>query len=203
MTVAIEPIAKNARLWARDDLDWYIEPSDCTAALLTVERFVGAVLDPCCGQGNIVRALIAGGVLAWGSDIVDRSGDASWFYGASDFLGERSARRPASNIVMNPPFFRAKGAEAFIRQALTIATGKVCAFVDKRFLAGSGRADGLFAEHPPTRVWILSPRPSCPPGAWLAAGNTAGGGTADWCWLVWSLTEKTTHTQLGWLRRGA
>lgn len=201
MSVALKP--REAHVWARGDLDWYVEPEWATEALLSVERFVGPVLDPCCGQGNIVRALNAAGVLAWGSDLVDRTDGETWFYGEADFLTERSAGqgRPAANIVMNPPFFRAKGAEAFIRQALAIASGKVCAFVDVKFLAGGARGLGLWAEHPPTRVWILSNRPSCPPGEHLEAGGKATGGTADWCWLVWDLTAPAGETRLGWLRR--
>lgn len=200
--LAIAAIDKDAHLWERDDLDWYVEPEESTDALLTVERFVGRVLDPCCGGGNIVRALRRAGVEVYGTDIVRRTDDKDILLGERDFLTNPPAF-PPPNFVMNPPFFRAKGAEAFIRQALSLASGKVCAFVDVKFLAGAQRANGLFTEHPPSRVWILTPRPSCPPGAYLAAGNKAGGGTADWCWLVWDLTSPAGPTQLGWLRRAA
>ena len=149
---------RKSKIWERDPLDWYQEPTMATEALLEVERFVGPVWDPCCGGGN---------------------------------------------IVMNPPFFRAKGAEAFIRKALSLATGKVCAFVDIRFIAGAERANGLFAEHCPHRIWIITPRVSCPPGEYLAAGHKAGNGSSDWCWLVWDLTAPKVRTsQTGWLRRG-
>lgn len=193
-----EAVAKKSHLWERDEYDWYVEPSSATEALLTVERFVGKIHDPCCGQGNIVNALIGGGYEATGSDVVRRT-DADWFTGQRDFMDAIEIAAP--NIVMNPPFFRAKGAEAFIRTALDVASAKVAAFVDIRFIAGDKRANGLFADHPPHRVWIVTPRVSCPPGSYLAAGNKAGNGSSDWCWLVWDKAVPFAGTELSWLRR--
>lgn len=197
-----DAVAKKAHVWERDEFDWYVEPERVTQQLLTVERFSGGIHDPACGQGNIVKTLRAAGYHATGSDIVDRVDwpiESAWYQGEVDFL----ANPPWSslnNIVTNPPFFRAKGAEAFIRKALSIATGKVAVFVDIRFLAGAERAGGLFEKHPPHRVWIVTPRASCPPGTYLAAGNKAGNGSSDWCWLVWDQTAPFFGTQLGWLR---
>lgn len=107
------------------------------------------------------------------------------------------------NCVMNPPFFRAKGLEAFIRKAISVFPGKICVFGDVRFLAGAARSNGLFREFPPQRVWIITPRPSCPPGAFLEGGGTAGNGSSDWCWMVWSHLEPMGETRLGWLRGDA
>ena len=196
-----ETKAKKAHVWERDGLDWYVEPETSTSALLRVERFVGRIHDPSCGQGNIVKTLIAHGYHASGSDLVDRAGSPGWFKGISDFLGPEAMF--ADNIVMNPPFFKAKGAEAFIRKALAVATGKVAAFVDIKFLAGGGRANGLYRELPPNRVWIITPRPSCPPGEVLKAGGKAEGGTADWIWMVWDKTAPYSGTVTNWLRAEA
>lgn len=192
-------VSKNAHLWERDDLDWYVEPPSATDALLRVERFVGGIHDPACGQGNIVLTASANGYAATGSDVVDRAGSPAWFMGRFDFL-KAGYPKAIDNIVVNPPFFKAKGAEAFIRKALDVARGKVAVFVDIKFLAGSGRANGLYRELPPHRVWIITPRPSCPPGHVLAAGGKAAGGTADWCWLVWDKTAPYTGTAINWLR---
>lgn len=189
---------KNVHVWERDGLDWYIEPERATGAFLDVESFTGRIHDPCCGQGNIVRTLISRGYHASGSDLVDRAGAPGWFRGRSDFLGPEAMF--AENIMMNPPFFKAKGSEAFIRKALLVATGKVVVFVDIKFLAGAGRANGLFRDHPPTRVWIITPRPSCPPGEVLKAGGKAEGGTADWIWMVWDKTTPFAGTNMNWLR---
>lgn len=190
--------ARKAHNWARDEHDWYVEENRATVALLTAERFVGSVWDPAAGQGNIVETLIAAGYRAHGTDIVRRT-EAQWFWGERNFLDDGEFTL-GPNIVTNPPFYRAKGTEDFIRRALALATGKVAAFTDIKFLASDGRAAGLFAEHPPTRIWSISPRVSCPPGSYLLAGNKAGGGTADWVWLVWDLTAPAQGTKFGWLR---
>lgn len=192
-------IERKSHVFERSDLDWYVEPSAVTEALLTVEKFVGLSHDPCCGGGNIVKALRDAGYDASGSDVVDRAGFPDWFCGIADFLTDEAIS--STNYVFNPPFFRAKGAEAFIRKALALASGKVCVFVDVRFIGGATRAKGLFSEFPPTRIWMVTPRPSCPPGAYLAAGGKVGGGTPDYCWLVYDKTSPSTATQFGWLRR--
>lgn len=195
---------KKAHVWKRDELDWYVEPERVTEQLCTVENFYGYIQDPCCGQGNIVRALRKCGHLAVGSDIVKRvSDDEKWFQRESDFLADNPHLVYPPNCVMNPPFFRAKGLEAFIRKAISVFPGKICVFGDVKFLAGATRANGLFREFPPQRVWIITPRPSCPPGHVLQEGGKASGGTADWCWMVWSHLEPAGETRLGWLRGDA
>jgi hypothetical protein len=197
--------ANGAKVWERDPLDWYVEEPRASAALFDVERFVGAIWDPACGGGNICDEGDRRGYIVVGSDIVKRVDGKAWWSrsGTRDFLTDTSAPL-APNIVTNPPFFGAKGAEAFIRKALQIARGKVAVFVDIRFIAGGERANGLFAENPPHRIWIVTPRVSCPPGEYLAAGNKAGNGSSDWCWLVWELTAPApAFPQLGWLRRPA
>ncbi len=79
--------------------------------------------------------------------------------------------------------------EAFIRHALKrLSLKKLAVFTDIKFLTSARRANGLYAELPPSRVWMISPRPSCPPGAYIAAGNKPQGGTADFCWIVWDRT---------------
>ncbi|KAB0269010.1 hypothetical protein [Microvirga brassicacearum] len=200
-----DKVEKNAHIFERDELDWYVEPEASTRALLAAEGFFGdGIYDPCCGGGNIVRAALAEGYGdSVGTDIVRRVPvDTSWFLGESDFLKADPAFAPARyrSVMMNPPFFRGKGTEAFIRRGLELCSGKLAVFTDLKFLAGSGRANSLWAEHPPTRVWMITPRPSCPPGEWLEAGNKAGGGTADWIWLVFDQTAPRTATTFHWLR---
>lgn len=196
---------KNAQVWERDPLDWYVEPGRVTTALARVEKFGGRIWDPACGGGNIVTALRAAGLTAYGTDIQRRVPyGTSWFLGERDFLTQ-PPRLPLWNcIAMNPPFFRAEGAEAFIRRAHEVATDGawlIAAFVDVRFLAGAGRARGLFSELPPSRIWMVTPRVSCPPGLYLASGGKAEGGTANWCWIVWDL-KHPTETRFGWLDCG-
>lgn len=191
-----------AHAWPRHPQDWYVEPSRVTRQILAVERFDGVTLDPACGGGNIVKSFLEAGLACHGTDLVRRVGaEATWFARTFDFLHDDAIGLEDlafDNIVMNPPFFRAKGAEGFIRRALDLAPRKVAAFVETRFLGSDGRANGLFSEFPPTAVWIVTPRPSCPPGDFLEAGNRAEGGKSDWCWIVWERGAPRRPT--GWLR---
>jgi hypothetical protein len=197
--------AKDAHLWDRSDQDWYQEPADCTTALLSVERFRGQIWDPACGGGNIVKAAHAAGKSAFGTDLVDRRWDTDnvLWRGCKNFLDADPAHFPADIIICNPPFEGGKGTEAFIRHALSSpGIAKLAIFTDVRFLFSKKRATGLYADLPPSRVWILFPRPSCPPGSFIAEGGKASGGTADFCWLVWDKTAPFYGTQLGYARRG-
>lgn len=191
---------RNGKIFKRDPFDWYVEESRASEMLFEVERFVGAIWDPACGSGNILRSAMNAGYVAIGSDLVRRV-DHSCVFQEHDFL---AAGREALgvNIVCNPPFYRGKGTEGFIRRALEVCTGKIAVFASIGFLSGQARANGLFADHPPHRIWMVTPRVSCPPGEWIAAGNKAGGGTDDWVWMVWDQTAPApAFSQLGWLRK--
>lgn len=91
----------------RHPWDWYVEQEWVTAQLLAhapIDRDVIA-LDPCCGSGNIIRALEADGREAFGMDLFDRG--APNFLGVNNMLGEQrtmfEGMGPRS-IVFNPPF---------------------------------------------------------------------------------------------------
>lgn len=197
-------VAKEAHLWDRSAQEWYVEPSSVTTQLLSREEFTQPIWDPACGGGNIVRACLAAGLLAFGTDIVNRIGGPSpWFNGLADFLATEPSDYLGADIICNPPFARGVMTEAFIRHALKrLSLKKLAVFTEIKFLTSARRANGLYAELPPSRVWMLSPRPSCPPGAYIAAGNKPQGGTADFCWIVWDSATEGGQTSLGWLRAG-
>jgi hypothetical protein len=175
-----------------------VEPLWVTKHLAAVEDLTGWNHDPCCGGGNIVNGLIQSGLTATGSDLRQRlSPPPPWFLGTADFVADKAGLWGADNCVFNPPYFRGAGTEQFIRHALKITKGKVCAFTEGRFLWGKKRACELWRDCPPDRIWFITPRPSCPPGAYLEAGNKAGGGTPDFVWLVWD--ERKGEARSGWL----
>ena len=151
-----------------------MDPVRATEQLLSVEQFVGAIWDPCCGQGNVLSACLDAGYQVTGTDILRRH-KRHWFLGEINFL-TYEGQPFGQNIICNPPYFRAKGTEQFIRKALSMAKGKVCVFADIRFLAGAKRAGGLFTDFPPHRIYVITPRVSCPPGVYLENGGTASGG---------------------------
>lgn len=187
----MSPIKKNAHVWAKQENHWYVEELRASAALFKFENFTGPIWDPACGGGNICVSAELAGYDAIGTDIVCRGiQDAPFWRGESDFLGREPFPRQSLDIVTNPPFFRGKGTEAFIRHALGLAKGKVAIFCDIKFLASAKRAKGLFKHTPPSRILIITPRVSCPPGEHIEAGGVVGGGTADWVWLVWDERKK-------------
>ncbi len=147
-----------AHKWAREANDWYLDPPWVTEAFLRAgEQFNGTILDPCCGCGNIPRAIKAVlGVDAMASDLIDRG------YGRTgiDFAGNFAVEDTIDNIIFNPPF---KHAEAFVERARQLARFKVAALLPLSFLETEGRA-GFFDKTPPARVWVSRRRVSMPPG---------------------------------------
>ena len=188
----------NARVFESDPLGWYVEPEDCTAGLCQVETFKGRTWDPSCGHGNVVKAMRALHLKAWGTDKVDRTSGAEWFLGQHDFLEDRPPFM-VENVVCNPPSFREVGTEAFLRQALRVAKSKIALFVSVRFLFGERRARGLFTELPPTKIWFVTPRPSCPPGEYIRGGGKPEGGKGDFVWIVYRKGEPPQPP--GWIVR--
>lgn len=194
-------MAEGRTKWPEVADGWFVEPVAATHFLLDREDFPGGVWDPACGQGNIVQACLARGLRnSMGTDLRIRVPDEpDWFGGAADFIEMNFRRTLRPNVVMNPPYGRAKLAEAFIRKALAMeGVEKVAAFLNSKFLFGSGRAAGLYAEHPPSRVYPISPRPSCPPGVFLQGGGKAEGGVENFVWIVWDLGIAGGRTEMSW-----
>lgn len=163
----------NAHQWAREENEHYVEPSWCSARLFEEEVFQGGIYDPCCGFGTIVIEALKAGHHAVGSDLVDRGWDSTRT--PFDFLTADNIQY--GNIVCNPPF---NIADKFVQKALTIATRKVAAIFPVARLNAAHWLDNL----PLKTVWLLTPRPSMPPGYVIKSGGKPGSGKTDYCWLV-------------------
>lgn len=175
--------AKHAqKRWADD---WYVEPPECVHSLFDAVTFDGTIHDPCCGGGTIPTVAQSRGYRTTGSDIRDRG------YGGAgvDFFEDHRQR---DNIVSNPPY---KLGEKFVHHALTVTERKVAIVMRISFLAGQRRLVTLYQAHQPEVVVILSKRPSMPPGG---TDIPAKGGTADYCWLVWS-RDHSGPTHVVWV----
>lgn len=168
---------------ARDPHDWYVEPEWCTEVLLDhIGPLTGYVVDPCCGQGNILKVV---GDKASGFDIVDRG--APRLIIEQDF---RDSEMRCDNIISNPPYSLA---QEFIEHFLP-TTGRILAVLNRLdFLASQGR-NAMFNKNPPWRVIVLSKRPSMPPGGRDILGKQ---GMHDYCWIVWNKIA-TGRTQMIW-----
>lgn len=170
----------------RSPLDFYETPAWCVRALWSAcpdVRGVGAVFDPACGRGAILRALRDMDPAPWlhlvGTDIdpdAVRIARSSGLYAeVADYLSPelRVAVGVYSAVVMNPPYSRA---EAFVRRAIDHGQRlwPVAALLRIAFLASQGRAEWLAKDAPD--VYVLPRRPDFTGG---------GGDSADYAWMVW------------------
>jgi hypothetical protein len=186
-----------AQIWDRDPHGHYVEPEWCSIRLFEEEHFGPAgslVFDPACGWGRILKSAQRAGYTALGADIVDRLDRKALgpiTFAAGDFL-TRPPIPSVHSIVSNPPF---NHIQEFCEQALEIATHKVAMLVPLRRLP----AAHWLARLPLETVWLLTPRPSVPPGSCIAAGHKPGGGTADYCWLVFRKGLFAWTPRMRWL----
>jgi hypothetical protein len=198
MTTATSPLRgplrkRESSLWAREANDWYVEPEWCSLRLFQEERFEGPIWDPACGRGTIVISALKSGLVASGSDLIDRGFDSTLT--PYDFL---LTDIKAANIASNPPFDMA---EQFVAKALKLAERKVAMLLPANWVQGDKRSRWL-AQTPLRRVWFITPRPSMPPGQVLEAGGKPGNGTTDYAWFIW-LRGYDGAPEVRWLRRDA
>jgi predicted RNA methylase len=122
------------------------------------------VLEPNCGQGALVRALVARGCEVHGYDIdpvntrhCNQEFDGTFI--ATDFLTREPLDRGGQYdlVVMNPPF-EDGAAEAHVLHALKFAL-RVVAHVPLTTLAGKDRREGLWATAYLKRLAINATRP--------------------------------------------
>ena len=175
--------------YERNENDFYQEPPWATDALLAAERpFLGKVMDPCCGGGNIVLQIMRHkGVAVFGSDIVQRGTLQAY---TLPFQASIVQLKPDS-IVSNPPYNQA---QEFIDCALEHTTDRVCVLLRLAFLEGQKRRD-WFKNVPLARVWVSSKRMSMPPGG---TDVKAKGGAIAYAWFVFEKGYQGAPV-IGWL----
>jgi hypothetical protein len=153
MTV-LETRPLNAQIWQRAADEHYVEPAWCSERLFDEEKFFGQIWDPCCGFGRIPESAKLARYSVYASDIVDR-GYADGV--TADFLNCYDDQA-ASNIVCNPPFNIVKD---FALHALLLRNTKKVAMI---FPTARLNAAHWLRGTPLARVWLMTPRPSMPPG---------------------------------------
>lgn len=181
----------DAHIWDREANEHYCEPSWCSSRLFGVEEFLGQIWDPCCGFGTIVLNALSQGHKVYASDIIERK--AGICDEIIDFLACND-NCAAPNIVCNPPF---NIAPQFAQHALSLAATQKVAMI---FPVARLNAAHWLRGTPLRRIWLLTPRPSMPPGHVIAAGEKPGGGKMDFCWIVWERGYQGAP-ELRWLNR--
>ena len=182
---AFKPTIK--RLADLDGPDFFPTPAWATHALIDNEPFSGGIWEPACGDGAMSDVLAVGGNAVVSSDLYDRG------YGeiGHDFL---TTQRRHDNIVTNPPF---NSAEGFVAVGIRSAQKKFALLLRLAFLEGANRANTIFHNAPPARVWVFSERITF----YMKGVQTGGSGTTAYAWFVWDKAH-AGPTELKWLKPG-
>lgn len=167
--------------------DFFPTPAWATHALIDNEGFHGEIWESACGNGAMSKVLEHASKSVISSDLYDRG------YGDSgvDFL---ESNRQADNIVTNPPY---NAAEGFVRSGVTLAKRKFALLLRLAFLEGANRANTIFLEAPPSRVWVFSERITFYPAGAIQQGS----GTTAYAWFVWD-KDAPSGTELKWFKPG-
>jgi hypothetical protein len=191
---------RRSHIFPKEANGHYVEPAWCSRRLLEIEHFGdpgSLIVDPACGWGTILYQAREHGFRAIGSDVVDRLGKNGKRFGfsCSDFLNGYRAPANVASIICNPPFDHV---EEFCRKACNIAQFKVAMICLLRRLP----AAHWLADLPIETIYLQTPRPSMPPGEWIAAGNKPGSGSQDFVWLVFNVRDKPQRAaEMRWLHR--
>ncbi len=108
-----------------------------------------------------------------------------------DFLTSPSE---ADNIVTNPPY---NCAEGFVASGVKQAKRKFALLLRLAFLEGANRVKTIYANTPPSRVWVFSERITFYP----SGVEPKGSGTSAYAWFVWD-KDAPGSTELKWFEPG-
>jgi hypothetical protein len=170
-----------------DGPDFFPTPAWATYALIHNEQFKGDIWECACGDGAMSHVLEQTAKSVFSSDLYQRG------YGETglDFL---TAERTATNIITNPPY---NSAEGFVAAGLRQIESKLALLLRLAFLEGGNRANTIFSQTPPSRVWVFSERITFYP----AGVEPKGTGTTAYAWFVWD-TDAPSRTEIRWLKPG-
>lgn len=177
----------NRRLVDEEGPDFYPTPEWGTLALIQQTKFVGEVLEPCCGDGAMSSILIKHGYKVISSDLYNRG-----YGGKKDFFDYNNQ---FDNIVTNPPF---NIAEQVLAHALKLARFKIALLLRTAFLESKRRYLQFYQTHPPTRLLVFTERLSMYP----AGHPVQGGGTTSYAWFIWDQQSITKTTEISWVPPG-
>jgi hypothetical protein len=185
--VGVKP--RRSHIFNRAADSFYVEPLWCGSRLFEVEKFTQSIIDPFCGTGRVAEAARLAGCSVRATDIVDRG--YKHFSGIEDFL-TIDRLDPDVSLIGNPPFL-----DRFLQHAIGLNPIKMALIWP---LARLVAAHELLCGAPLARVWMMTPRPSMPPGAYIAAGKKPQGARVEHAWLIFERGHRGPPT-LGWLHR--
>lgn len=178
--------------YIRQDNEAYFTPPWVTLLLLQKYRFnhAGGVYDPCCGDGQIVKACQSYGLKSDGQDLFD--------YGfrpkGVDFLSMSQLPDGFENIFMNPPYgYRSSLSVQFIEHSLKLIskTGGILAVLLKVNFDSAKTRDHLFDHNEMFAAEIrLKDRIR-----WTNLEQTASGPSENHSWFVWDARNQGRGAQ--------
>ena len=168
------------------------------------------ILEPCAGQGNILKGLeqylnnkqeIA---FLYGSDIYDYQKNISntiiqtgeeFNCLKEDYL-QKLQLKNVNYIITNPPY---KNIESFIKQFLKIAQDGVIILARLQCLEGKKRYEEIFKDFPPSDVWIYINRINCPKNG----EETNNSSVQAYAWFYWNKQNNKNYStpQIHWIWR--
>ncbi len=176
---AREPMSSTNRAAPRRPADYYPTPPWCTALLLEELALPGGRwLEPCAGDGAIVRAVASvRDDVRWHTADIRRDGRVVSDHphverhDTGDFLKTTPPDVPYDVLLTNPPY---SGAMEFVRHGLLMAD-HVVMLLRLNFLASGRRAEFMRAHTP--SVYVLPNRPSF---------TGKGTDSIEYAWFHWS-----------------
>lgn len=170
----------------REENDYYATDPRTIDELLAVERFNGAIWEPCCGSGHLSIRLEENGYKVVSTDLIDRG----YGIGGIDFFEQSHLLAPS--IITNPPY---KYATESVVHSLNLGADKVAMFLKLTFLEGKAR-NKLFKDYPPKKVWVYSSRRQVAINGDPEMFKKSS--AAAYAWFVWEKEYKGT-TEIGWI----
>jgi hypothetical protein len=180
---------RNTHIFAPAEGLHYVEPQWVSVRLFETERFPGPIWDPFVGWGRVAEAARAAGYQTRATDKFDRG--YKHLDGIQDFL-DIDRIDPGVALVSNPPFV-----DEILTHAIGLNPVKMALIWP---LARIVAAWPRLVNAPLARILMLTPRPSIPPGSYLAAGRKPQDARPEFAWMIFERGHRGAP-ELGWLHR--
>lgn len=161
----------------REHRDYYATDPAAVKELLERETFASNILEPCCGEGHIAKALVSAGYTVQAQDLYEYGYAPS----GKDFLACNPPDWDSFDIITNPPYSLAN---EFVLHALEILPHyhRVAMFLRLQFLEGVERYQRLYSLGALEKVYVAAKRAHCAMNGDFAKQK----GTAIcYAWFIW------------------
>ena len=190
----------------REATDFYSTDPEAIDDLLAVEDFSDTILEPCCGNGNLSKALEAKGKTVISSDLYDHG------YGTTGVDFFKEYQEVDMDIITNPPYMCQT---EFTEHALKVLKPghKMALFLKIQFLEGQERQEKIFSQKKLKTVHIYSKRLACYKNDERYQKNEDGslkldkdgnpkkiGSAACYCWFIFD-KDYTGDPTIKWISK--